>query len=49
MNIKVLNATRRQPLDSRTLIITEDYIANEGFSISEECYPGLWVTMKSGF
>lgn len=46
MKIKVLNTTRRQPLESRSLIIAEDYITNEGFSIAEKCYPGVWVTMN---
>lgn len=46
MKIKVLNTTRSQPLESRSLIIAEDCLAKEGFSIAEECYPGIWVTMN---
>lgn len=43
MKIKVLVPSRRNPLESRSLIIAEDMVQPAGFNISEKCYPGLWV------
>lgn len=44
MKIEVLTTSRRSPNESRSLIIVVDYHSDEGYTIAEKCYPGIWVS-----